>query len=99
MKKAILGFALISLCGFAAAGESKARGGYVGAAFGMSVFDDGGAFAGLVVDDQDTSMQIHGGYKIMKHFAVEARYVDLGTFAVDFLDLKGKSDHQKVFSL
>ena len=82
MKKAILGFVLLGLCGFATAEESKASGGYVGGAFGFTVFDDGGAFIGQGLDDSDTSLQINAGYKILKHLAVEARYVDLGSYTV-----------------
>ena len=55
MKKVILGFALLSLCGFATAGESKSKGFYLGAAAGFSIFDDGTTD---VYDDEDTSMQL-----------------------------------------
>jgi len=46
-------------------------------------------------DDEDTSLQVYGGYKFLKYFAVEARYVDLGSFSdgVDDLDLSGFSVH------
>ncbi len=77
MKKAILGFVLLGLCGFATAGESKSKGFYLGAAAGFSIFDDG---TSAVFDDEDTSMQLQFGYKILKHFAVEGQYVDYGTF-------------------
>jgi hypothetical protein len=33
-------------------------------------------------DDEDKSLQVHGGYKIFKHLAVEARYADFGTFSL-----------------
>ena len=85
VRKVILGLALLGFCGFAVAEESKASGGYVGGAFGFTVFDDGGAFAGLGLDDSDTSLQISGGYKILKHLAVEARYVDLGSYPIQAL--------------
>ncbi len=85
VRKVILGLALLGFCGFAVAEESKASGGYVGGAFGFTVFDDGGAFAGLGLDDSDTSLQINGGYKILKHLAVEARYVDLGSYPIQAL--------------
>ena len=80
MKKAILGFALLSLCGFAAAGEPKSKGFYLGGAAGLSIFDDGGASGGSIIDDEDTSIQFHAGYKILKYLAVEATYSDFGTF-------------------
>ncbi len=82
VRKVILGFVLLGVCGFAAAEESKASGGYLGGAFGFTTFDDDGAFLGLGVDDSDSSLMINGGYKILKHLAVEARYVDLGSYSV-----------------
>ena len=87
LRNVILGFILLGFCGIATAAESKNSGGYIGGALGVTVFDDGGFFAGLGLDDQDSSMQIHGGYKILKHFAVEARYVDLGSYSVQGLGL------------
>ena len=82
VRKVILGFVLLGVCGFAAAEESKASGGYLGGAFGFTTFDDGGGFVGLGVDDSDTSLMINGGYKILKHLAVEGRYIDLGSYSV-----------------
>ncbi len=87
VKKLMLACVLLVVCSIATAEESKPRGGYIGGGFGISTFDDDGAFAGLSFDDEDTSFQIHGGYKILKHFAVEARYVDLGTFSLNTLDI------------
>ena len=92
MKKTILGFVLLGLCGFATAEESKSKGFYLGAAAGFSVFDDGGAAGGAAFDDEDTSMQFQFGYKILKHFAVEAQYVDYGTFDT-VLDVTAMSVH------
>ena len=86
-KKMMLACVLIVVCGTATAEESNPRGGYIGGGLGISTFDDGGAFAGLSFDDEDTSFQIHGGYKFLKYFAVEARYIDLGTFSVSALDI------------
>ena len=87
VNKAMLACVFLAACSIATADESKPRGGYFGGGFGISTFDDGGAFAGLSFDDQDTSFQFHGGYKILKHLAVEARYVDLGTFTLNALDI------------
>ncbi len=86
VKKLMLACVLLVVCSIATAEEAKPRGGYIGGGFGVSIFDDDGAFAGLGFDDQDTSFQIHGGYKILKYLAVEARYVDFGTFSVSGLD-------------
>jgi hypothetical protein len=80
IRKAILGLVLLGVCGYAAAGESKAKGFYVGAAAGFSIFDDGGLAGGAAYDDEDTSLQLEFGYKILKHFAIEGHYADFGTF-------------------
>ena len=86
-KKMMLACVLTVICSTATAAESKPKGAYIGGGLGISIFDDGGAFAGAIVDDEDTSFQIHGGYKFLKHFAVEARYLNLGTFSVSGLDI------------
>jgi hypothetical protein len=86
-KKRILACVLLVVCSIATAEESKPKGGYIGGGLGVSTFDDGGAFAGFSFDDEDTSFQIHGGYKFLKYFAVEARYVDFGTFSLSGLGI------------
>ncbi len=75
---------LLAVCGVVNAAEPKATGAYIGGAYGISTFDDDGAFSnlGLTFDDEDTSLQLHGGYKFMKYLAVEARYADFGTFTL-----------------
>jgi OOP family OmpA-OmpF porin len=83
VRNTILATLLIVVCGVATAAEPNARGGYIGGALGVSTFDDDGAFSGFNFDDQDTAFQVHGGYKFLKYFAVEARYVNFGTFALD----------------
>ncbi len=92
VRKVILGFVLLGVCGFATAAESKASGFYVGGAAGYSIFDDGGAAGGAVFDDESTSLQFHAGYKILKHLSVEGRLVDFGTFDVD-VDVTAASVH------
>ena len=94
-RKVMLAFVLLVFFSIATAEESKPRGGYIGGGIGISTFDDDGAFAGLRFDDEDNSFQFHGGYKILKHLAVEARYVDLGTFSVNSLaiDVSATSIH------
>ena len=89
VKKVMLACVLLVVCGAVNAAEPKVRGAYIGGAYGISTFDDDGAFTslGLTLDDEDTSLQVHGGYKFLKHLAVEARYVDLGTFALPPIDL------------
>jgi hypothetical protein len=85
-QKVILVCVLLVFCSVVNAGESKAKGAYIGGALGVSIFDDGGAFAFSNFDDKDKSLQVHGGYKIFKHLAVEARYVDFGTFSLQPID-------------
>ncbi len=74
--------ALLTLSGAAYAAEPPANGPYFGGGVGASVYDDDGAFIGLSFDDTDTSLQLFGGYKFFKHFAVEARYQDFGSFTL-----------------
>lgn len=95
VRNTILAALLLFVCGVATAAEPKARGAYIGGAVGASTFDDGGALAGQFFDDQDTSFQVYGGYKFFKYFAVEARYVNLGSFSdgVDSLDITAFSVH------
>jgi Outer membrane protein beta-barrel domain len=93
-RQIILTVLLILACGAANAAETKAKGIYFGGAAGLSNFDDDGAGVGAL-DDQDTSVQVYAGYKFFKHLAVEARYVDLGSFSDSFdtLDVSATSIH------
>ena len=86
-KKVILACVLLVVCGVVNAAEPSARGAYIGGAFGLSTFDDDGAFTFSSFDDEDKSLQVHGGYKVFKHLAFEVRYVDLGTFSLQPIDL------------
>jgi len=87
IRTVLLACILLGASTFAIAEPAKSRGAYIGGGIGISTFDDGGAFAGLNVDDEDTSFQVQAGYKFLPYFAVEARYVDFGTFSIDFLDI------------
>jgi hypothetical protein len=96
MAKAILTGLILSVFGVANAAEPKAKGPYIGAAAGLSIFDDDGSFGAAFGDDEDTSLQVYGGYKFLKYFAVEARYADFGTFSDSFnnsVDLSSLSVH------
>lgn len=73
---------LLTFAGAASAVAPKDNGAYVGAGIGVSMFDDDGAFSGFQFDDSDTLIQLYGGYKFFKYFAVEGRYTDYGTFKV-----------------
>jgi hypothetical protein len=89
IKKMMMTCMLLVVCGAVNAAEPKVRGPYIGGAYGISTFDDDGGFTslGLTLDDEDTSLQLYGGYKFLKHLAVEVRYVDLGTFDLAPIDL------------
>ena len=89
----IIGF-LLAVCAAASAAEPKARGFYIGGAGGISIYDEDGAF-GNFGDDEDNMYQVHAGYKILKYLAIEARYVDFGSFSVGFddFDISAKSIH------
>jgi len=84
--KTILAFLLLTICAAADAGEPKERGFYLGAAGGQSIYDEDGAY-GSFGDDEDNSLQATVGYKILKYFAVEARYADMGSFSLVFEDV------------
>ena len=83
---------MIALCGAANAAEPKAKGVYLGAGAGTSLFDDDGAIGG-VFNDQDKSLQTFGGYKFFKYLSIEARYADFGSFSdgVDSLETTSAS--------
>lgn len=72
----------------------KERGGYVGAAYGVSSFEDDDAYASEFVDDVNyinsdldkngQAWQIYGGYRFIKYFALEGRYTYFGDYSGDF---------------
>jgi hypothetical protein len=80
--KALIVSILLLASGVVAAQGAKEKGGYIGGAFGVTEFDDDGLFdgSGVVVDDKDSSIQLYGGYKFLKYFAVEGRLIDLGSY-------------------
>lgn len=70
----------------AGAAEPTARGLYAGGSIGTSIFDDDGSFFGLDFDDSGTAFQAHLGYKFLRFLAIEGRYSNYGTFAVESLE-------------
>jgi hypothetical protein len=72
----------------APAAAPKESGFFIGAMAGSSEFDDDGAFSWTDFDDTDGSIMAFAGYKFMRHFAVEVRYGNLGTFTVEDGSLK-----------
>lgn len=90
LKSVIASAALLTLFSSAVAEPSKEKGFYLVGAGGQSVYDEGGSFLNFG-DDEDSSLQFAAGYKFLKHFAVEARYADFGTFEVVFQDIEVKA--------
>ena len=95
VRKVMLACVLLVICNNATAESSKHKGAYLGAGFGISTFDDDGAFSGFNFDDEDNSIQIYAGYKFMQYLAVEARYNDFGTFSLNTVgfDVSALSAH------
>ncbi len=95
MKKILVGLVVLAVSSAAFAEPAKERGAYIGAGFASTMFDDGGAFAGSDLDDSDAGLGVFGGYKFLKHFAVEARYNNFGTFTIEGfgLDVSSLSVH------
>ena len=62
----------------------KERGGYIGAAYGVTKYEDDGAleddFGLFDLDDSGQAWQLYGGYRFFKYFAVEGRYTDFGDY-------------------
>ncbi|MCW8844865.1 MAG: outer membrane beta-barrel protein [Gammaproteobacteria bacterium] len=81
-KRLLLCVLLLASSSLALAATPKETGFYLGAGYGMTMFDDDGAFSGLSFDDTDSGYQVFGGYKFMRFFALEARYSDFGSFSV-----------------
>ena len=70
--------------GIASAVEVKEKGAYIGGAIGVTEVDQDSLDAverlGANVDKKDTGVQLWGGYKFLKWFAVEGRYSYLGEY-------------------
>ncbi|MDG1462937.1 MAG: porin family protein [Gammaproteobacteria bacterium] len=58
--------------------EVKAEGAYVGASVGVAKYSASGEIDGLGTDGKEGVAGLFGGYKFMRHLAIEGRYVDLG---------------------
>lgn len=83
LKKTLIVMTLLVAFGTAQAAEPQSYGPYIGGGIGTSLFDDGDAFAGFIRDDSDTTSMLFAGYKVFKYLAIEGRYSDFGTFAID----------------
>lgn len=65
------------------------RGAYIGGSFGQTTFKDfcsdirSGGYAGGSCDEKDSAWKFFGGYRINRHFAVEASYINWGEASVD----------------
>jgi len=80
--KMSIAIALLTASGLVSAGAVNDRGAYIGGAFGITSFEDDGAFAGQQFDDSDTSLQLYGGYKFLRYFSLEGRLLSLGSYSL-----------------
>ena len=73
---------MLALCtsAYAADKNIKEMGVYIGSTVGVSKFKDDDTIAGSDFDDNSWAGQFIAGYKFNKYFALDARYVDLGSF-------------------
>jgi OOP family OmpA-OmpF porin len=88
--KFLLALGVLLVSALAHAVPPLERGGYIGGGIGASELDDDNFFVDNgadLRDDEDSALQLLGGYRFNRHFAVEGRYVDLGEFDVDGFDL------------
>jgi hypothetical protein len=81
-QRSVMAVFLLAFCGSALAEAPAPRGAYFGVAGGASLFNDDGSLG--LYDDTDTSFHGYLGYKFFPHFAVEARYADIGSFSDGF---------------
>jgi len=84
MKKGFLLLGLIALAASNAMAEpAKQVGVYMGGNLGWTKWDDDNTLPDhLGIEDEDISWQINTGYKFNRHFAMDARYIDLGKYKV-----------------
>ena len=96
MKMALSGWLIILTIAFASGGAQAQvvqppadRGWYAGIGLGQSKIDFGGTpvpvfgatSSTLTVDDTDSSFKAFGGYRFNRYLALEAGYVDFGSFS------------------
>jgi OOP family OmpA-OmpF porin len=81
MKKlAIAAFVLTSMSGVASAQDFKP---YIGLGFGSASIDAGTTLSGSSSeDDTDTAYKIFAGVDLHQNFALEAGYIDFGTYSL-----------------
>jgi OmpA-OmpF porin, OOP family len=92
MRQGIAGLAVLSALSVSPAvlAQDQEPGWYVGGAYGKTVIKGGGcgelrndlASIGATVtacDDKDSGWKIFAGYRVNRHFAVEASYIDFGS--------------------
>jgi opacity protein-like surface antigen len=92
MKQVILCICVLVLAtSTASAREVNGNGAYVGGAAGFAYLDDDDAFSGLNFDNSDVSLEIFGGYKIFRYFAVEARLTHLGSYRLESTEIDTKA--------
>ena len=107
--------ALSSASAVSIADGHSAKDFYVFGSVGQSNFDTGlSSSGGFTIDEKDTAFNIGAGYRLDKHFSLEAGWVDLGAASIStsgssaeadltvdgyFLGLKGEAEFSKNMSL
>ena len=93
IRKALVAFLLLTVSATASAEAPKANGAYLGVSGGVAIADADGAL--FLADDEDVTVQVYLGYKFIKHFAMEARFADFGSYSVgsSYFDLSSLSIH------
>ena len=94
IRKTLLAFLLLTVSATASAEAPKANGAYLGVSGGVTTADTDESGV-LFESDQDVTVQVYLGYKFIKHFAMEARFADFGSYSVgsSSFDLSSLSIH------
>ncbi len=80
--------------------EIKEQGAYVGASLGAVSYNQNGDDLGdIETDGKEAAYGLYGGYKFMRHFALEGRYTNLGDHKLKSGDTEVGSSDFSVISL
>lgn len=85
MKQLVLAAMLMAVSGTAMSAEIKEKGAYIGGAVGASEYDSDDITIlenlGYSIDDSDVAVQLWGGYRFLRWFAVEGKLAHLGEYS------------------
>ncbi len=92
--------ALLLVLSATANAEIKEKGAYVGASLGAVSYNQNGDDLGdIETDGKEAAYGLYGGYKFMRHFALEGRYTNLGDHKLKSGDTEVGSSDFSVISL